>query len=70
MLQFLSEDVRAAFHSLSIDKQREWVKFAEEVLRHGKLVNILYVSDTPEALEISVRIDEKFDVASVGSDPA
>jgi hypothetical protein len=61
MIAFLNADVRAQFHSLPIDKQREWMKMAEEQAKRGFTLRVLFIDQTDGVLEVSVRIDEKFD---------
>lgn len=56
----MNDSVRSSFHSLPIDKQREWTMIAEDFIATGRVVIMLFCDDGPEGLEISVRIDEKF----------
>lgn len=61
MIQFLDELVRTRFHSLSVDKQKEWSDIAEQFLKSGKFVTILFIGqDDKDGLEISIRVDRKF----------
>jgi len=61
MIAFLTPEVRAQFHSLPIDKQREWIKMAEEQAKRGFVLRVLFIEESEGVLEVSVRIDEKFD---------
>ena len=55
MISFLDEDIRAAFHSIPIDRQLELQSFATD-----KRVTILFIDFTDNILEVSIRIDEQF----------
>lgn len=60
MIQFLTERVRAEFHSLPIESQRPWVRLADELIRAGKFLTITSLDRWPDdELEIGLRIDEK-----------
>lgn len=58
MLKFANDQVREIFHSLPIEKQQEWMDFAEAQLRKKFFVTILYIDNSTNVLEVSIRIDE------------
>lgn len=61
MIKFSSEAVRTAFHSLPLDKQREWQMIAERFLAKGKSLTIHFIEmDSHGRLEASIRIDDEF----------
>lgn len=61
-MTFLTEEVRTAFHSLPVDKQRVLVDFAEEQMLRGNSVRIDWAALTEAGeLEISFRIDKQFE---------
>lgn len=62
MIDFLTNEVREEFHKLPIDKQREWNEISERYLLKGQVLQILFVEDGPEGLEVSIRVNKKFDV--------
>lgn len=63
MIEFANEAVRAAFHSISVEGQRKLGRVAEIALNQGLGLYMLYVEETADGqLEVSVRLDKKFDV--------
>ena len=61
MILFSSDEVRQRFHELPIERQSEWTDVAEGYLKRGFQLRILFIEQTPEALEVSIRVDKKFD---------
>lgn len=59
MIEYANEEVRAAFHALPIDKQRDWLRLAEIFLSKGKTLKLFHVESFAGSLEITVRIDEQ-----------
>ena len=57
MISFLTEEIRQAFHEIPIDRQREIQDFAKR-----KRITILFLDFTDNILEVSIRVDEQFDV--------
>jgi hypothetical protein len=54
MIQFRSEDVRAAFHLLPLDIQRQWRSFAEDT---KSIFHIDYIGrDADGKLDIAIRV--------------
>ncbi len=66
MIKFLNEAIRAEFHLLPIDRQKELTDSAEHFEGRGMDVTVLYVDriDT-KVSEITIRIDQKF-ITSAG----
>lgn len=62
MIEFLTPDVELRFHNLPIDRQREWQDMADRYLKRGQVLQILFVDQTEDALEVSIRVNKKFDV--------
>jgi hypothetical protein len=62
MIDFLNEDVRSAFHLLPVDKQREWNEIAERYALRGQQLQILFVENGEDGLEVSIRVNEKFHI--------
>lgn len=60
MIEFINEQIRGEFHLLPIEKQQEWLEFAEGQARHGFFVTILYIENNTNTLEVSIRIGRKF----------
>lgn len=60
MIDFLTEEVRASFHNLPIDRQRDWLEVAERYIKRGQVLQILFIEDSPEGLEVSIRVNQKF----------
>lgn len=70
MISFLNNDVRTQFHTLPIDKQKEWMSIAEDYDDRGFDLKILYVERVSDkVLEVSIRLDEKFDIVSLETNP-
>lgn len=66
MIEFLNEDVRTAFHCLSVDRQREIQGQADREAAFGRKLTVLYVELTDSGeLEISIRIDKQSNVIAV-----
>lgn len=62
MIEFLNDSVRTDFHLLPVDRQKELTDFAEQVLKCGQVLKVLYVEKVNDkVLEVSIRIDKKFD---------
>lgn len=63
MIEFISEEVRAEFHLLPLDRQREIMSAAEYQFARGYVTTITWVEiiSSTES-EVSIRVDEKFDV--------
>lgn len=63
MIQFASEEIRTAFHSLPVAKQIEWEKMAAAFYEKGQIIKIYYIEEfLPGCLEASIRIYKEFDV--------
>ena len=62
MINFLTPEVELAFHQLPIDRQREWLDQAERYLARGMQLEILFVEQTDDGLEVAIRVNKKFDV--------
>ena len=62
MIDFLTEDVRTAFHLLPVDRQREWCEIAERYFIKGQQLQILFVENNEDGLEVSIRVNEKFNL--------
>ncbi len=68
MIDFSSDEVRNAYHSFPIDSQVEIENMASRLLELGYIVKIEFADnendnpDKEESLELSIRIDKKFDV--------
>lgn len=62
MIEFLNNSVRALFHELPLEKQKEWYEVAEGFSARGHTLKVLFVENTPQGLEVSIRIDQKLDV--------
>jgi hypothetical protein len=62
MIDFLTPEVELRFHALPIDKQREWLDQAERYLERGLQLQILFVEQSDDGLEVAIRVNKKFDV--------
>lgn len=62
MIEFLNPEVELRFHSLPVEKQREWQDMADRYLKKGCVLKILFVDQSEQGLEVSIRVDKKFDV--------
>lgn len=62
MIDFLTPEVELRFHTLPIDKQREWLDQAERYLERGLQLQILFVEQNDDGLEVAIRVNKKFDV--------
>jgi len=60
VIEFIDQATQERFYNLPLDKQREWYVVAEFFQKHGKVVKILFVEETKDALEVSIRIDQQF----------
>lgn len=61
MIKFSNEEVRQRFHELPLEKQSDWNAVAEMHFNRGFQLHILFVErDENGTLEISIRVDEKF----------
>lgn len=58
MLKFANDSVREIFHSLPLEKQQEWHDFATAQLKRKFFVTILYIENSTNTLEVSIRIDQ------------
>jgi hypothetical protein len=62
MIEFFNEETRTAFHLLPIDTQKDWESQAERLLSRGFVLKFYFIEQEPNGpLEISIRIDKKFD---------
>ncbi len=71
MIEFASEEVRQEFHLLSPQTQKEYSDLAYSFLPSGQIITIVSIEKWGEKdsqLEVSIRIDKKFDVVSVKGD--
>ena len=67
MIDFSSDEVRNAYHSFPIEAQVEVELMASRLLELGYLIKIEFADnendnlEKEESLELSIRIDKKFD---------
>lgn len=69
MIEFFSEHVRNEFHLLPAETQKEWHDLALRFLSTGQVITILDIEKwgpLDKNLEVSIRIDKKFDLVSSG----
>lgn len=59
MISFITEEIRAQFHQLPLERQREIIRAAEDIFPQGKTVTVVFAD--AETLEIAIRINEEFD---------
>lgn len=66
MIEFSNAYVRHEFHLLPADYQQYYTEFAERLIQKGRVLNILNVERWKDnVLEVTIRIDQKFDVVPV-----
>lgn len=67
MIEFISEEVRAEFHLLPLDRQREHMEAAAFQFKRGYITTVLWVEriSTTES-EVAIRVDKKLDPAVSG----
>lgn len=62
MIEFVSEEIRTVFHSLPVERQKEWQDMATRFLERGFVMRIYYIEEVfPGCLEASIRINKQFD---------
>lgn len=68
MIEFTTPEVRTAFHLLPLDMQREWRRLGESFSDMGRLLIIEFIYQGDLGLEVSIRLDKKFNHVPVRSD--
>jgi len=67
MMEFFNSSVREEFHKLPLWRQEDLQELADSLGRKRKVLMICQIDQVSEKiLEISVRIDEKFNLPSRG----
>jgi len=60
VIEFISEEVRAEFHLLPLDRQREVMQAAQAQFDRGFITTIVWVEIiSSQESEVSIRINEK-----------
>lgn len=70
MIEFFHPSLREDFHKLPLWRQQDLMELAEVLAERGKVLRICQIDVISEKiLEISVRIDEKFDNSRLSVKP-
>lgn len=64
-MTFASEEVRHAFHALPTQTQYEWLHWDEQLASGAYELHVQAVENTPDHLQMSVRIDKKLKRSSL-----